>query len=356
MFWDNVNQYSIRENPDSSFAGIWFQTRGCTYDRSGGCTMCDYSAGPETDDDTMVKAVQQALGELHQSYDTLLISPSGSMLDEKEVPVSARQRIFDLVRATDNKTVTFETRADSICKETIDSTLCILGDRLKMIYIGIETTSDFINKYCINKGVSMEQIEAAVQLLLENNITPVGNILTEVPMLTQKESYNVAKKSLQWCYQNNVKPALFVTHVKENTLYNQIYQLGLCSEPSLWLLVELLEDSNDENNMEICWYRTYDAFNLIKAADTCPACYEKVLKALDDYCIYRDREILRALDCDCRKRWRESLYIESDPIPERILHIYYALAKKLLGNSFWEENKSKIETMIYSEFVKEKFE
>lgn len=356
LYWDDNTCFSIRENLDDSFVGLWFQTMGCTHDRNGGCTMCDYSAGPETDSDTMVQAVEKALKNIANQYETLLISPSGSMLDAREVPDVARKKIFQMIKDTNHASFTFETRADTISQETIRDSLDILGSRLKKIYMGVETTSDFINKYCINKGVRMEQIKNAAKLLNDNSITPIGNILVGIPILTQRESYIIAKQSVEWCMSNQVVPALFITHVKDNTLYNCMYQLGLCEEPSLWLLIQLILDLPDDLYMEICWYRTYEAFNLIKAAGTCLNCYEKVLEALDIYSKYKDKEVIRKLDCDCRKNWEESLEIEKPVLTERIVKVYHALADNLLDKDYWSQNGNEIEAMIYKEYQKEVFE
>lgn len=317
--------------------------------------MCDYSAGPKTDESTMVEAVRQGLRKITGRYDTFLISPSGSMLDSSEVPKKAREEIFHLLKETKHRTFTLETRADTINQPIMDEILSILDKRLKKIYIGIESSSDFINKYCINKGIGMEQIERSVKLLNDYNITPVGNVLAGVPILTQKESYIVCKKSINWCFENHVVPAVFVTHIKENTLYNRIYQMGLCEPPSLWLLIDSILEAPDELHMEICWYRTYEAFNLIKAADTCPGCYDNVLNALDKYCKYRDKDILRKLDCDCKKKWREGLERKEAALPERITRVYKALADNLLGKEYWDKNGKDLESMIYRDYKEEAF-
>lgn len=351
IYWDEDVKYSVRTNPDSSFAGIWFQTRGCTHDRTGGCTMCDYSIGPETDTPIMVKAVKSALQEIESSYHTLLISPAGSMLDPIEVPIDARNQIFELAAESPHKEITFETRADTINSENIEDVKNILGDRLKSIYLGIETSSDFINTYCINKGITIREIWGAAQILNRYGIKPIGNILAGVPMLSAKESYDIAMNSVNWCLENQIKPAIFATHIKENTLYHEIYKLGLCNEPSIWLLVEILLNLPEDLDIDICWYRTYGAFNLVKAADSCPECYENVLDALDDYNNKRDKSILSSLNCECYDKWKEKFKEENVPLPERIVKIYGALAENNMLDDFWIRNKERIEKNIYSEYV-----
>lgn len=352
-YWDKETFYSIRENPDDSFAGLWFRTEGCSHDKSGGCIMCDYSTGPRTTGNMMLKYVSDGLSEIKNSYDTFLISPSGSMLDSKEVPDDTRRDIFKLLAKSNHKSFTFETRVDTINDLVIKESKSILGDRLNKVFVGIESTSNFMNKYCINKGISMDQVSDAIELLHKNKILPVGNILAGIPILTYQESIDACKKSIEWCMENNVSPAIFVTHVKDNTLYNQIYKMGLCYEPSLWLLVEILLQLPEDVNPDICWYRTYDAFNLIKAADTCPKCYDQVLNSLDSYSQSKDKEVLHKLSCDCQLKWKEKLKRKEISLPDRISNIYKELSKEILDKEFWKEHGEKIEKEIYSDFAME---
>ena len=217
--------------------------------------------------------------------------------------------------------------------------------------MGIETSSDFVNAYCINKGITIREIKGAAQILNRYGIKPIGNILAGAPMLSAKESYDIAMNSVNWCLENQIKPAIFATHIKENTLYHEIYKLGLCDEPSIWLLVEILLNLPEDLDIDICWYRTYGAFNLVKAADSCPECYENVLDALDDYNNKRDKSILSSLNCECYDKWKEKFKEENVPLPERIIRIYGALAENNMHDDFWIRNKEQIEKNIYSEYV-----
>jgi radical SAM enzyme (TIGR01210 family) len=350
IYWDENTVYSIRENPADSFAGLWFRTQGCSHDRSGGCVMCDYSIGPITSGDMMIEYVKQGLSEIKNSYDTFLISPSGSMLDHKEVPAEARQKIFNLLAKTNHRSFTFETRIDTINEEVIKEAKSIFGDKLNKIFVGIESKSNFINKYCINKGITLEQITRSIEILHKYDIVPVGNILAGIPLLTYQESIDICRETIKWCSENKVKPAIFVTHVKDNTMLKKIYEMGLCDEPNLWLLIELLLQLPENINPDICWYRTYDAFNLIKAADTCPKCYHKVLDALDQYTQYKDKDILRRLDCDCRLQWKEALNKKKNNLPDRIVHTYCQLSKNIFGEEYWIKYGNAIEKMIYDDY------
>ncbi len=118
-FWD-AHDYFIRQGPRQGLreALIFFRTRGCRHDAKGGCTMCDYSAGPETSADAMVDSVRRALLELPAGVDAVLVSPSGSLLDTWEVPVAAREGILQLLSDAGIPRVAFETRA-----ETLDAAL-----------------------------------------------------------------------------------------------------------------------------------------------------------------------------------------------------------------------------------------
>src|SRR5438105_2907584 len=88
--------YTVWSGPGEEhlYAAVWFRTRGCRFDYRGQCTMCDYWVSTLPSADQMVQSCREALATLTSVPATLLVSPSGSMFDEWEVPAEARRGIF----------------------------------------------------------------------------------------------------------------------------------------------------------------------------------------------------------------------------------------------------------------------
>src|SRR5690242_14052962 len=110
-YWDTHN-YAIRLSTrlGRPEVGLWFRTQGCRHDHAGGCVMCDYSAGPPTTAEYMIECVREGMAELPRDLWHLLVSPSGSFLDEWEVPAAARAGILEGMGVSRAETFSFESR------------------------------------------------------------------------------------------------------------------------------------------------------------------------------------------------------------------------------------------------------
>ena len=120
-YWNDEDVTSIRFSREQgqTRTGLWFRTNGCAYDHQGGCMMCDYSSGPRTTASEMADYVKQGLMKIPEKCHKLLVSPSGSMLDEREVPADALEGILALLASSPHDCFSFETRAETITEETV---------------------------------------------------------------------------------------------------------------------------------------------------------------------------------------------------------------------------------------------
>src|SRR5258708_193767 len=179
-FWTE-NAYGIRHSRPFRHgkpeAGLWFRTRGCGHDRVGGCVMCDYGAGPDSiTSEEMVDSVRQGLSTLPEHLCHLLVSPLGSFLDEWEVPKEARLEILKLMGATAHDSFSFETRAETITDTELAECSALLTNRPIKVYMGLESANPWISKYCINKALSLDAFEQAVQILNRNGVSAIANV------------------------------------------------------------------------------------------------------------------------------------------------------------------------------------
>ena len=131
------------------FVNLWFRTRGCGHDHRGGCTMCNYDAGWPVSTREMIGFVREGLASLDADENMmLLVSPSGSMFDEWEVPAEAREGIFQLVLETKCRSYTCETRADTLTEDLVRHYASLFDDRETCIEIGLESADPWVLMYC----------------------------------------------------------------------------------------------------------------------------------------------------------------------------------------------------------------
>ncbi|MCA9731945.1 MAG: hypothetical protein H6696_05445 [Deferribacteres bacterium] len=357
-FWGKHN-YSIRRSKRRGHleAGLWFRTRGCRHDHKGGCIMCDYSSGPYTAPDNMISYVREGLETFNEPYNHLLVSPSGSMLDEWEVPIIAREGIFKLLKDSKHETFSFETRVDTITQEKMNQSKDLLENRLLKVYIGLESANPWISKYCINKDLPLYSFQQATRILKQFGTKTAVNILLGTPFLSPLEDIQNVVQSLQWALEQGADECyLFPTHVKEATLLFYLYQKGFYSPPSLWSLVEVLKRIGSQiaqDHTRLSWYTSYGAFNVVASPTTCKNCHEKIISLLDRFAKYGEFDAVQELigiECKCKDVWRNQIIqTPSSSLADRVINGYDFLAKELLLNDWWKNNRQTILDELYSD-------
>ena len=185
------NNYNLRiERVDGfPFVNLWFRTRGCKHDLQGGCTMCNYEASTPVAAADMIEYVRQGLEALEADEQMmLLVSPSGSMFDEWEVPASAREGIFQLVRNVRSRVFICETRVDTITADRVRQYADLFDDREACLEMGLESADPWVLKYCINKSLSLDDFKQAVRLLRAHHVTSTANIMLGNAFLSPSEA------------------------------------------------------------------------------------------------------------------------------------------------------------------------
>ncbi len=338
-FWDD-HEYSIRlsQYRGEPEAGLWFRSSGCSYDRQGGCLMCDYSNSSYSDGQDMVRCVEEGLKQISLPCRHLLVSPSGSMLDDEEVPPEALKGILDILRQSPHKSFSFETRAETVSNKKIILCRTYLADRIERIFIGLECADDWILKYCINKQMAVDDFAEAVKILRKHKIKSAANILISIPFMTEKEGIEAAVRSVKWAVSQGVEECfLFAVHVKNDTPLSVLYHSRLFRPPSLWSLVEVLRRLGREYYpyLRLSWYTSYGAYNVQASPTTCPRCYQEVIQYLNVFAEYQlpsAVENLLGIDCECKTEWNNLIREDSGslPLPERVKAGYQVFADRFL--------------------------
>lgn len=349
------------------FVSLWFRTRGCRHDAHGGCTMCNYGASTAVSEDQMVDSVRRGLAALERHDDmTLLLSPSGSMFDDWEVPPRARAAIFRQTREIRMRAVLCETRADTVTEAGLREFAATFDDREANIGIGLESANPWILKYCINKGLSLENYCCAVECAHACGISSTANVLLGAPFLSGSEAIADAVASIRWALETGIDSCvLFPAHVKRYTLLNWLWQRDMYSPPSLWSLVEVLHRVGPQlaPRVTISWYKDYFATRtsmpesgesaFVCSPSTCPECQDSVMALLDEYRDRRDFATIRTLadfECDCKLRWRARMDTPVQVrLPERVAQAYETIGREILGDAWWILNGDALREEVLAE-------
>ena len=306
-----VTSFRVETVDNRSSCELWFMTLGCSHDRHGGCTMCNYGKGRAINEETVLQEVKRAITRLPNDLSEIIVTPSGSMLDSQEVSDSLRNHILESFRKHSFDRFLIETRADTLSLDKLAS----IRERVKSdeycVEVGVECTDDWILRNVVNKKMTVNDAKNAAKIIHDAGMTAYANIGIGFPFLNEQQNINIAVQSVIDAFQigfDNV--VLFPYHVKPGTLLEYLWRNGRYHCVSLWSFIEVLNriPPRLSGKTQISWYKNYyqDPSKILESPDTCKKCSCNVLAELDRYKNRPSLEILASLQnmtCECKERW-----------------------------------------------------
>ncbi len=299
--------------------------------------MCNYGKSPGNQDWRQVlEELDEIVKKLPWEFEDFLLTPSGSMLDEREVPEEMRSGLAEMLKRVRTKRFIIETRADSITDEGLDFMQLIMPETDKYIEIGVESSNDWVLKNCVNKGMVFETFRTAVERIHQKGLFVTANVGLGQPFLSERASVEDAIRTIKDAFEAGCDSVvLFPYHIKEGTLLSSMHDQGMYDCVSLWSLVAVLDSfsEKDLDKIHISWYKDYfgqERSFILQSPDTCGNCRTYVMKKLDRYRDLQDPEIIRTLsrkNCVCKDVWREKLNKQC-PYPDwsGVEQMYHKLA------------------------------
>ena len=169
--------YRIERANGGLLCDLWFLTVGCIHDAQGGCVMCNYGKGSGAVHwDKILGELKRILERLTLEFEDFLLTPSGSMLDEREVSRSMREDLCRILKGVKTKRFIIESRADTISAEGLEFVKKAVPDAEKYIEIGVESSDNWILKHCINKNTTYEMFQEAVRKIHDAGMYVTANI------------------------------------------------------------------------------------------------------------------------------------------------------------------------------------
>ena len=316
--------YRIEHVNGGLLCDLWFLTIGCSHDRRGGCTMCNYGKSEGYIDQCgILEELTHIVETLPFEFEDFLLTPSGSMLDPTEVPIEMREAIAALLQNIKTKRFIIETRADTVTQDGLEFLKRILPDAQKYVEIGVETSNNWISNYCVNKNSTYEIFKRAMDQIHKEGMFVTANIGLGIPFLSEHASIQDAITSIRTVLNDGADSVvLFPYHIKEGTLLEIMQRQGLYDCVSLWALVEVLSafSPRELRNIQISWYKDYfgaEYSHILSSPGTCPHCKKEVLRLLDEYRDTQNPDLILKLNnytCQCRQLWRKKVGQQSPEI------------------------------------------
>jgi len=329
----------IEEVVGGYYLELWFTTEGCSFDKNGSCTMCNYGVGNKVDNEIIIKKLEDYLDKLKLDITELMISPSGSLWDKNEVNEELLHDIYNLVNNCNINLFMIETRIDTINQLKLQKIRATIPNKKLIIEIGLESSNNWVLKYLINKKLKIDTFKSKIDLIKSNNIGIYTNISLGNAFLTEKEAIKDTIESIRFAFNSDIdKVVIFPIHIKPNTFIEWLHQNNFYQTISLWSLIEVLNSVEKEllQKIEIAWYKSYyeDDSKMLSSPTTCPKCRDKVIDLLDEYrstCSFKSIEQLNAIKCECKNEWEKRLEQSPEPLLERTVNIYKKASKDILN-------------------------
>lgn len=331
--------YRIERANGGLLCDLWFLSAGCTHDAGGGCAMCNYGRGERCigpgEQQRIVDDLRQIVTELPFSFEDFLLTPSGSMLDEREVPLEMREKLIAVLKGVRTKRFIIETRADTISERGLEFLKQIMPGTEKYVEIGLESSSNWILKHCINKNSTFEAFCSAVNKVHDKGFFVTANVGLGFPFMSERASIRNTIQTVQDALNAGADSVvIFPYHIKHGTLLDVMYRNGLYECVSFWALVKVLSSfAETQDRIQISWYKDYfgpERSYIYRSPYTCPFCGPRVMDELDHYRESQDQACVERLShypCKCRQAWEESLHEQSDVIEiDRVEQMYRKLA------------------------------
>jgi radical SAM enzyme (TIGR01210 family) len=314
---------------------------GCQYrQENGGCFSCGeaYGLGRTPEVALTVKPIVDEVLKMilnsKQSPEWICWYVEGSNLNAIECPREALEIILTLFASIPSvKRITIESRPEFVTDEVLDllqKKVIESGVEIE-IGIGVETRSDFIRKYCFNKGETFtwKIFEQTVHKIKEKKgLRVLAYVSLKPPFLTEKVSITEAMETIRECFKINVDAvSLELVSIQEFTLVEYLWLKGLYRTPWLWSAIEIVRNTQDSGEIRIGG-EPYTYFPASKrAAHNCARCTARVWKTIRNYNETHRLDLFNALACDCKEEW--SRLINNEPpstTEERIINASHNLS------------------------------
>jgi len=290
---------------------IILPTPGCAHalSESGGCTMCSYIADSpleKVSSDELINIFKNLM-ERHEikPKTAIKIFVSGSFLNEDELPKEARDEILKILNDEKNiEEVVVESRPEFVKEEVLKESLGLLPDKIFEVSIGLESSSDYIKKYKINKGFLNKDFERAINLIKslksDYKITSKAYLFVKPILTSEKDTIEDAVASAKYAEEVGVDRISFCpATIHKGTLMELLWRRGSYQPPWIWSILEIIKRVRSEVKIPIIMDTL--GFGTRRGPFNCKKCNKKLKNVIIESNL--NQTIPEEFECECKNKW-----------------------------------------------------
>lgn len=326
---------------------VTLRTNPCRWSTSAGCVMCGYHLGAnrqQVTDQMLVAQTRDAITRLDPgTYPALVFTSNGSFFDRAEVSEAIRPVLVGMLRDAGFRYLIMESRPEYLATDKLREVAAAFAPEGRhrqtgryplSVSFGLESSDDFIQQYCINKGRRRSDYETAFEHLRAEGYSYDCYVLLGKPFLSAREDVADAIRTIRFAVDRGAEYVfVMVTNMVDYSLTSYLQERGRYALPSLWRAVELLERLPER------YRRAVQIKGISHApvppsfyARTCELCNEHVKGALNFWNQTGQWEHVRSIHrCACRDRFKKDEWDvrPHSSLTERVLREYQLLADEL---------------------------
>lgn len=328
---------------------VYFETVGCSFDKAGACTMCNFGRGTSFTEKQVASSLTNRLVEL-KDKPAISIVPSGSLFDNKEVSPDLRKQIYRALKENGTRYFATESRPEFITPEAIKEMREILGNDVQIeVGLGLETISPAVGRYSINKMLDPDVYQKAVDTLHAANVAVYAHVLLKPLFLSEKEAYEDALKTIQWAFAKDGgrsdSVGIGLMNLKRYTLNYWFAERGMYTTPSYRTLVKLLQNLPEEMRNKISFFGFTSGTKIEGETGGCPACRDELKNYIFEFAKTKDPKILYEAanhPCSsCKDSWEHEMSQDTTPFTESLKEKYESVAQGVFGSHYLEQERNR---------------
>ena len=277
------------------------RTNGCVWAKTGGCTMCGYRTASLNDVtvDDLMSQVDKMMSR-YKGEPFVKIYTSGSFLDENEIPVPVRERIFREFAGCER--LLFESRPEFITEEVL-ATL----PKNVTIALGMETSDPEVMEKCIRKGFTPDDSQRVGRMIKAAGLKVRTYLLLKPPFMQESRAIDSAVESVLFAAPFSDEISINPVNVQKATYVERLWKRSEYRSPWIWSLIEVFKRT--AGTVDCRLMSSPSGGGSQRGVHNCGSCDRKALDAVEAFSYSQD---LKDLDvsCECLKTWKA--YMDSE--------------------------------------------
>ena len=277
------------------------RTNGCVWAKTGGCTMCGYKTASLTGVtvDDLMSQVDQALSK-YRGEPFVKIYTSGSFLDENEIPVPVRERIFREFAGCER--LLFESRPEFITEEVLRTL-----PKNVTIALGMETSDPEVMEISIRKGFTPEDSRRVGTMIKAAGLKVRTYLLLKPPFMLEGRAIESAVESVRFAAPFSDEISINPVNVQKATYVERLWKRGEYRSPWIWSLIEVFKRC--AGTVDCRLMSSPSGGGSQRGVHNCGKCDREALDAVERFSYSQDVKDL-AVSCECLKTWKAYLSSE----------------------------------------------